>query len=174
MDEGARDATQPVVARVAAVEIEHISTMLAMHTYRHPGQPAHEHAFYRRQVAGMQDVGAQRAQRAPQADVMRRILARLLLHVMEDHATGTDALHEMRMSLQAHHMVFEVALGEVVEQVDHAVLEATRAEMMNDMNDALHGETALSSAGSSSAANSFRSARDFDRSSGCGVYSTTP
>ena len=90
----------------------------------------------------MQNVGPQRTQHAPEPHIVSRVLARRLLHVVEHRAPGRDAFDEMRMPLQAHDVVLEVARRKIVEQVDHPVLHAAGAEVMHDMDDARHGLTA--------------------------------
>ena len=93
MDQRAQQAAQPLVLAVAAIEVAHIASVLAMHPLATGKQQAQHLGFQCGQVTGMDDGRTQATQGAPQAQVDGGIVARAFvqldhLHIRHGQAPG--------------------------------------------------------------------------------------
>ena len=65
MHERFEHSAQELVFAVAAVEVSHITTMLAMDTHRNTRQKCGQHSLERGEIARMDDVGTKLLQQPP-------------------------------------------------------------------------------------------------------------
>ncbi len=95
IDERAHPATVAQVPGVLAVQVENVPAVLAMHVHTRAGQARDRRTVDRRQVSGVHDRRIQPAQRVPQPQVARRVLARTLVQGEHRHVRIPDAVAEI-------------------------------------------------------------------------------
>ena len=128
------DAPEEVVPAVGAVQIERVPAVLAVHPRPHAGKRRDELALERGEVAGMDEVGPELPQGAPEAQVERGVLAGPLVQRVERHVARADSLTVIGESVEADHRMPVPVPGDVVQQVHHAVLQAADVEAVDDMS----------------------------------------
>ncbi len=134
--EGRVGAAQPAVLGVAALRVVRVPAVFDVDAPGHARGPGHGHHLQRRQIAGVQHVGADLAQQAPDRRVLPERVAGRFVERDEAHALALHALAEVAHRGQREHHVLEAVGRQAVDELHDDVLQSTDVEAVDHVKDA--------------------------------------
>lgn len=133
-DQWPQQAPQQLVLEALAIQVEHVASVLAMHAQLDAGQHCDQLSLEAAQVAGVDQIWLQRAQRLEHAQVVAEVLALALVQADDFDAARLQLRFEVRIVLQADDRV-PVAVGRhVLDQVDKAIFKAACIQLVDQVH----------------------------------------
>ena len=124
-----------IVFHIAAVELDHIESVLAMNEMRHAREVGGDDHVEGRQIAGMNDLRPELLQDVPHPAIRADILAGLLVQFVNFNIVAADTLAKIGRLGGANNRVPVIGLGQIVDEIDQTVLEAANGQAVDDVTD---------------------------------------